>query len=344
VWSTGSVTMMQGMFDGATAFDIKYTAKWDTYSIKAAAAAFTQTQPCPDVGYNKQSHKPYGTAIERCGGCIVKFEADGGLCVATVVFKPSSRAVLKEAVDEWCGSNPPVSAIALETDISAWDTAAVTAMNLLFHGKDSCNPDIKHWNTAAVTNFASMFDGATAFNQPIGGWDTSGVTNMALMFNQASEFNQAIDDWDTAKVTSMNDMFRGASKFQWQHTATWNTQEIEQYHSLETQPCPLLGYTITGPNPEIPLEWGRFKGTAWHRCGPCVEDYQKMNGRCEKLNSCSDTAMAKTVSSEILDGSESLFGIGFGNIDPSGEDLEVTVIHTTGCKCSRSYACKLKAE
>merc|ERR1712194_771357 len=131
-WSTGSVTVMRGMFDGAAAFETKYTAEWDTSKINDDTA-FRHLQPCPDLGYT-YNHPPsvlpkYGTAIERCGDCTHYYRAVNGVCRSIDFFKPDSFEILQQAVDEWCSSNTnQKSATAILTDISEWDTSAVTSM------------------------------------------------------------------------------------------------------------------------------------------------------------------------------------------------------------------------
>ena len=63
------------------------------------------------------------------------------------------------------------------------------------------NSNISSWNTGAVTTMESMFESANSFNQNIGGWNTGAVTNMALMF-YGTAFNQNIGSWNVANVTN----------------------------------------------------------------------------------------------------------------------------------------------
>jgi surface protein len=100
-----------------------------------------------------------------------------------------------------------------------------TSFTSLFLGCTNFNSDISNWNTGAVTNMSSMFRNASAFNQPIGTWNTSAVTIMVGMFTNASAFNQPIGTWNTGAVTFMDGMFNGAVAFN-QPIGNWNTYEV----------------------------------------------------------------------------------------------------------------------
>ena len=106
-----------------------------------------------------------------------------------------------------------IGATSFNGDISNWDTSKVEYMTSMFYGATSFNGDISNWNTAAVTYMASMFGVATAFNRDISNWDTAAVTNMASMFALATAFNRDISNWNTAAVTDMDYMFTSASAF-----------------------------------------------------------------------------------------------------------------------------------
>tara|TARA_X000001036_G_scaffold436598_1_gene480060 strand:- start:1043 stop:1858 length:816 start_codon:yes stop_codon:yes gene_type:complete len=116
-------------------------------------------------------------------------------------------------------------AISFNSDISLWNTVAVTDMGAMFASASAFNQDLNSWNTLAVIDMSYMFYGATAFNGNIGSWNTAAVTNMEGMFKgatvfnqdgmffQATAFNQNIGSWNTAAVTNMIGMFQGATVF-----------------------------------------------------------------------------------------------------------------------------------
>ena len=89
------------------------------------------------------------------------------------------------------------------TNVTDWDTSAVTKMKGMFVLATTFNQPIDNWNVAAVTDMSSMFSSATAFNQPIASWDTGTVTDMSNMCSYASAFNQPIGRWNVAAVTTM---------------------------------------------------------------------------------------------------------------------------------------------
>ncbi len=111
------------------------------------------------------------------------------------------------------------------TDISNWNTSAVTNMSYMFKDALSFNQPLANWNTTNVTDMGGMFQGAKAFNQPIGNWNIEHVTNMGIMFAYAYAFNQPIGNWNTANVIYMNQMFQSAINFN-QPLDTWNTGKV----------------------------------------------------------------------------------------------------------------------
>jgi surface protein len=101
------------------------------------------------------------------------------------------------------------------SNISGWDTSAVTTMANCFSGCSDYNNGSQalNWNTSKVTSMASCFSGCTAFNSNISTWNTSKVTDMSFMFFNASSFNQAItynmesQYWNTSAVTTIANIF-----------------------------------------------------------------------------------------------------------------------------------------
>jgi len=117
------------------------------------------------------------------------------------------------------------------SNISAWDTTNVTAMDGMFRLATAFNQPIGTWNTAAVIYMSNMFNSAAAFNSDISGWNTGAVTTMARMFESATAFNQPIGTWNTAAVTAMDSMFRVASAFN-QPIGDWNTTLVTNMQAM----------------------------------------------------------------------------------------------------------------
>jgi surface protein len=131
------------------------------------------------------------------------------------------------------------SASSFNDDISAWNTANVTSMALMFadliglfsDSTDSTEPSsafnqsLSSWVTSSVTDMSFMFAGASSFDQSLSSWVTSSVTDMSFMFAGASSFNQSLSSWVTSKVTDMSFMFGGATAFD-QSLSSWNTSSV----------------------------------------------------------------------------------------------------------------------
>jgi surface protein len=117
------------------------------------------------------------------------------------------------------------------SNISAWDTTNVTAMDRMFQSATAFNQPIGTWNTSAVRFMSNMFNSASAFNSDISGWNTGAVTTMAGMFQSATVFNQPIGTWNTAAVESMDSMFRVAQAFN-QPIGDWNTALVMNMQAM----------------------------------------------------------------------------------------------------------------
>jgi surface protein len=128
------------------------------------------------------------------------------------------------------------SASSFNDDISAWNTANVTSMALMFADlialfSDSTKPSgafnqsLSSWVTSSVTNMSGMFAEATSFDQSLSSWVTSSVTDMGGMFTDATSFNQSLSSWDTSNVTDMSWMFDGATSFD-QSLGEWNIRVV----------------------------------------------------------------------------------------------------------------------
>ena len=73
------------------------------------------------------------------------------------------------------------------TTLNDWDISTINNLNQTLYNATSFNGDISLWNTAAVTDMELMFNGASAFNQNINtsgnSWNTAAVTTMNNMFS-----------------------------------------------------------------------------------------------------------------------------------------------------------------
>jgi surface protein len=134
------------------------------------------------------------------------------------------------------------SASSFNDDISAWNTANVTSMALMFADligffSDSTEPSsafnqsLSSWVTSSVTDMSGMFAGASSFDQSLSSWVTSSVTDMSGMFAGASSFDQSLSSWVTSSVTDMSGMFSYASSFD-QSLSSWNTSSVTNMDSM----------------------------------------------------------------------------------------------------------------
>ena len=113
----------------------------------------------------------------------------------------------------------------ISSNISSWDTSAVTNMNSMFESSDlGVNHEMNLWDVSKVVDMSSMFSGSN-FNGYIYAWDTSSVTDMSRMFQSVTEFNQSIANWNTSSVTDMSSMFQSASSFN-QPIGSWDISNV----------------------------------------------------------------------------------------------------------------------
>jgi surface protein len=134
------------------------------------------------------------------------------------------------------------SASSFNDDISAWNTANVTSMALMFADligffSDSTEPSsafnqsLSSWVTSSVTDMSGMFAGASSFDQSLSSWVTSSVTDMSGMFAGASSFDQSLSSWVTSRVTNMDSMFADASSFD-QSLSSWNVSLVTSMENM----------------------------------------------------------------------------------------------------------------
>jgi len=161
----------------------------------------------------------------------IKYRTHKKICTYYIkmVFKPSSKNELQEAVKLWTSNRS--SAINRYGEINTWDTSEITDMSELFSGKPYFNEDISNWNVSNVTDMSEMFTNTGEFNRHIGNWDTSKVEKMDYMFSAAVKFNQPIGNWDTSKVKDMGYMFKNAWKFN-QDISDWDTSNVEDMGNM----------------------------------------------------------------------------------------------------------------
>jgi surface protein len=118
-------------------------------------------------------------------------------------------------------------ATAFNSNISNWDTSAVTTMSGVFNDATTYNNGgvALTWNVTNVTRTDLMFKGATAFNQSLSSWATATNTYMLEMFYNASTFNQDLSSWNVSNVTNMVNMFNNTSAFN-QDLSSWNVSSV----------------------------------------------------------------------------------------------------------------------
>jgi surface protein len=120
---------------------------------------------------------------------------------------------------------------AFNQSLSSWVTSSVTDMSGMFAGASAFDQSLSSWVTSSVTDMSGMFNGASAFDQSLSSWDTSSVTDMSGMFAGASAFDQSLSSWDTGSVTDMSFMFAGASSFN-QSLSSWNVSLVTSMEDM----------------------------------------------------------------------------------------------------------------
>lgn len=147
-----SVTTMNNMFNGATAFN-QDIGDWDT------AAVTTMTQMFNGATAFNQDIGDWDT------GAVISLQS---------AFQGASA--FNQDIGDWDTaavtnmSSMFAGATAFDQPIGDWDTSAVTGMAGMFSLATLFNQDIGDWDTAAVTNMNSMFNGASTFDQDLSGW------------------------------------------------------------------------------------------------------------------------------------------------------------------------------
>ncbi len=228
-------TAQSNMFDGATAFQAKYTctnagtgpaSSCDTIKSDWVAPSPPPSPPSPPPP-PPVTPIPYASWHAFVAECLAESGAEvTGECTTWASgynygTMPNWDTSLVTDMSGWTGSAAQgFRGKSVNAGISSWNTAQVTDMGYMFNSASAFNQDIGSWNTAQVTTMYGMFNWASAFNQAIGDWSTEIVTDMAYMFLVASAFNQDIGSWDTSQVTDMGRMFNSASAFN-QDISSW---------------------------------------------------------------------------------------------------------------------------
>jgi surface protein len=179
-WNTSQVTDMNGMFNGASAFN-QYIGGWNTSKVTNMnnmfinAIAFNQNIS----GWNTSNVTNMSSMFQRASAFNQNIGSWNTSQVTTMAAMFNSAS-------------------AFDQNIGSWDTSGVKFMNSMFqnasefnNGGFSLDTSGNSWNTYNVTNMSSMFQSASAFNQYIGNWNTSQVTNMDGMFYNATNFNNS---------------------------------------------------------------------------------------------------------------------------------------------------------
>jgi len=181
-WNVSAVTTMKNMFNGCTSFD-QALSTWTTGAVKNMSSMFNDAS-----GFNQdisswQTHEVTDMASMFNGA--TSFAATGGMT------KSSNQ----------------------------WNTVKVADMSSMFKNVPiGFNPNIEDWTTSSVTDMSGMFEGATGFNNGTGTallWDVGKVTTMASMFKGAIAFDQDLSSWKNSvgKVKNMTSIFEGATVF-----------------------------------------------------------------------------------------------------------------------------------
>jgi surface protein len=120
---------------------------------------------------------------------------------------------------------------AFNQSLSSWVTSSVTDMSFMFAGASSFDQSLSSWNVSLVTSMSGMFAGASSFDQSLSSWVTSNVTDMSGMFAGASSFDQSLSSWNTSSVTDMSYMFADASAFN-QSLSSWNVSLVTSMENM----------------------------------------------------------------------------------------------------------------
>lgn len=177
-----TLTLLESLFQGATAINDPDISKWDTSNVTSMRAMFWEAdafnQPINDWNVSK---------------------------VATMESMFYSADSFNQSLDRWYVSNVNNmnsmfhSAKNFNQPLNSWDTGNVTRMSSMFAFATVFNQSLNSWDTANVTTMAQMFVNATAFNGDITNWNTAKVTDMNMMLS-GTAFNRDLSHWNTTAL------------------------------------------------------------------------------------------------------------------------------------------------
>lgn len=231
-WNTSNITTMNGMFQGAPAFN-QPIGSWDTSKVTNMTSMFQGA-----TAFNQPIGSWNTALVTNMSGMFRSAPAfnqpigswnTGAVTTMAAMFYGATA--FSQPLDTWNTANVTTmaemfrAAVAFNRPLNTWDVSKVTTMASMFLGATTFNQPLDNWSTAALITMTSMFSGATAFNGSVTGWDVSKVTNMSSVFQSASSFNQPLESWNVGAVTNMTSMFNTAIAFN-QPLDNWNTSNV----------------------------------------------------------------------------------------------------------------------
>jgi surface protein len=210
---TSSVTDMQSMFSGASAFNQPLDT-WDVSGVTNMGSMFSNAD-----AFNQPLNSWVVSSVTDMSSMFARAD------------------VFNQDISSWDVSSVTDMtlmfslATAFNQPLNSWNVSSVTDMGGMFGQATDFNQDISAWVVSSVTDMGSMFNTATAFNQDISGWVVSSVTDMGLMFSSATAFDQDISGWNVSSVTNMRSMFFRATAFN-QDLSSWNVSNVGSFGSM----------------------------------------------------------------------------------------------------------------
>ena len=164
---------MQGMFDGARAFN-QDLSSWNVDKVGSACAYFDANAVAWSLPKPALPTSCIGFRIAANGVTVLCPDArvgDVGVVNGVKYTKRGSRYELMELV----GTR-------LEAELATSCTSGLTRMGSIFKGETSFNRNISSWDMSSVTDMTGMFNGARAFNQDLSSWDVANVGSACAYF------------------------------------------------------------------------------------------------------------------------------------------------------------------
>ena len=245
-WDTSTITIMGGMFSGATSFASVDLSSWDVSNVTSFSAMF--------LNADAFNHSGIGSWTLRSAG---------GINMSNMFF---GNGLFNQALT-WDMSKVTridsmfYLSVFNHVSIASWDVSNVTLFSSAFRENTAFAQDLSSWTTTSATSFLSTFWGANNFDSDISGWDFSNVTtaqnmfilntgfdnggqpltnldfsscaNFISMFN-AGIFDQSVSGWTLKGSGTINmiNMFKDSSFDQ--SLATWDVTYVNNYTSFMT--------------------------------------------------------------------------------------------------------------